>query len=218
MIGLLPIGRVISLIAVAYAAISCLILWTVYTDDTSFLTAVSIATGGSSLLHIALLGAFYVGWEKLWVKYPALNRWLFPNLNGTWEMAVHWEWNGKKGVSHAKAIIKQNFLKLGMDVEAEDSDSQTLLAKPKKDPETGRAELYYVFLTTPKHKAGTIRQDSYKGAAILKLCVEGGDQLQGNYFTSRKTVGHYELRRVGASNEGLKPTGSTRLRRSEPAA
>ena len=197
MISLLPIGRVISFIAVAYAVVSCLILWAIYDDTTSFLTAASIATGGSALLHALLLGIFYVGWKKLWNKYPILNQWLFPNLNGTWIMLIHWEWEDKRGTSRAKAVIKQSFLKIGMDVEAEDSDSQTLLAKPKKDSETGRAELYYVFLTTPKHKVGAGSQEPYKGAAILKLSFEGIGKLQGNYFTSRKTVGHYELTRIG---------------------
>lgn len=197
MISLIPIGKIISFIAVAYAVVSCLILWVVYDESTSFFSAISIATSGSAILHVLLLGTFYFGWEKIWDRYPTLNRLLFPNLNGTWEMIIHWEWGSKKGVSHAKAIIKQNFLKLGMDVEAEDSDSQTLLAKPKKDVETGRAELYYVFLTTPKHKSNIVPQEPYKGAAILKLSLEGNELLQGNYFTSRKTVGYYELKRVG---------------------
>lgn len=196
MISLLPIGRVISLVAVAYASVSCLILWAVYDDTTSFVNAISIGTGGSAILHIVLLGLFYFGWERIWQRFPVLNELLFPNLNGVWDMNIHWEWEGKKGISHARAVIKQNFLKLGMDVEAEDSDSQTLLAKPKKDVETGRAELYYVFLTTPKHKSSTGHQEPYKGAAILKLSLEGNGLLQGNYFTSRKTIGHYELKRV----------------------
>lgn len=197
MISLLPIGRVISLIAVAYAVVSCLIFWCVYDESKSFFSAISIGTSGSAILHTLLLGTFYFGWEKIWDRYPVLNKVLFPNLNGTWEMVIHWEWEGKKGTSHAKAVIKQNFLKLGMDVEAEDSDSQTLMAKPKKDVETGRAELYYVFLTTPKHKSNTDPQEPYKGAAILKLSLECNELLHGNYFTSRKTVGHYELTRVG---------------------
>lgn len=196
MISLLPIGRVIALVAVAYAVVSCLILWAVYDETTSLISAISIAIGGSTILHALLLGIFYFGWEKIWEKFPILNKVLFPNLNGIWEMVIHWEWEGKKGTSHAKAVIIQNFLKLGMDVEAEDSDSQTLLAKPKKDVETGRAELYYIFLTTPKYKANTDSQEPYKGAAILKLSLENNKLLQGNYFTSRKTVGHYELKRV----------------------
>jgi hypothetical protein len=197
MISLLPTGRVISVVAVAYAVVSCLILWIIQNSTTSAFTAISIATGGSAIIHTLLLGIFHLGWTRLWNKFPILNDLLFPNLNGTWKMVVHWEWEDKTGTAHAKAVIKQNFLKLGMDVEAEDSDSQTLLAKPKKDSETGRAELYYVFLATPKHKLGASQQAPYKGTAILKLSLEKDGLLQGNYFTSRKTAGYYELTRIG---------------------
>ncbi|AQQ67571.1 hypothetical protein Mag101_07880 [Microbulbifer agarilyticus] len=196
MINLLPVGRVISFVAVAYAAVSCLILWVIYDEATSFFNAITIATSGSIFLNLLLFIIFYMAWEKLWNKYPILNHLLFPNLNGKWEMLIHWEWEGKRGVSHARAVIKQSFLTLGMDVEAEDSDSQTLLAKPKRDSETGRAELYYVFLTTPKNKGSAGAQEPYKGTAILKLSLQDDGQLQGNYFTSRKTVGHYELTRI----------------------
>ncbi|MGP8308256.1 Cap15 family cyclic dinucleotide receptor domain-containing protein [Vibrio sp. YIC-376] len=199
MISLLPIGRVISVIAVLYAIVSCLILWSVYDESTSFLSAISIGASGSAILNTLLLVTFYFGWEKIWGRYPVLNKMLFPNLNGTWDMVIHWEWEGKKGTSHAKAVIRQNFLNFGMDVEAEDSDSQTLLAKPKKDVETGRAQLYYVFLTTPKYKSNSSPQQPYKGAAILKLALNDNELLQGNYFTSRKTVGYYELKRVAPS-------------------
>ncbi|MGG7670749.1 hypothetical protein ACQ4OC_19210 [Yersinia sp. J1] len=197
MISLLPVGKIISLIAVAYAIICCLILWAVYDESTTFISAISIASGGSALLNILLLASFYFGWQQLWRMFPSLNDILFPDLNGVWEMIIHWEWKDKKGTTRAKAIIKQNFLKLGMDVESEDSDSQTLIAKPKKDAETGRAELYYVFLTTPKHTTDIDLQAPYKGIAILKLSLENKKMLRGNYFTSRKTVGHYELRRIG---------------------
>lgn len=204
MIGLLPIGRVIAFVAVLYSVITCLILWFIYDPATGFLTAISIAISGSTALQFLLLYVFHVGWRWLWDKFPSLNTLLFPNLNGTWKMVIHWEWGDKKGTSHAKAVIKQDFLKLGMDVDAEDSDSQTLLAKPKRDSETGRAELYYVFLTTPKHKSDANPQAPYKGTAILKLGLEGNGILQGNYFTSRKTVGHYELTRIDTcTHEGL---------------
>ena len=197
MISLLPIGRIISLVAVMYAVVSCLILWVVYDETTSFLSAISIGASGSAILHIVLLGFFYFGWEKIWKLCPLLNKILFPNLNGTWDMVIFWNWEGSTGTSRATATIKQNFLKIGMDVEAQDSDSQTLLARHKKDVETGRAELYYVFLTTTKLKSSTDNQQPYTGAAILKLSHVDNEVLQGNYFTNRKTVGHYQLKRVG---------------------
>lgn len=196
MINLLPIGKIISLIAVTYATICCLILWGVYDENTTLSAALSIATGGSFLVNALLALLLCVGWRRLWRAFPMLNDLLFPDLNGTWDMVIHWEWEDKKGTSRANATIKQNFLKIGMDVEAEDSDSQTLVAKPKKDAETGRAALYYVFLTTPKHKANFDVQAPYSGTAILKLSLEGKRLLKGNYFTSRKTVGYYELTRI----------------------
>lgn len=66
MINLLPVERVITFIAVAYAAFTCLFFFIAYDNDTSFLTAISFATGGSTFLHIFLLGMIYLGWEKLW--------------------------------------------------------------------------------------------------------------------------------------------------------
>lgn len=197
MIGLLPLGSVITTIAVVYATVTGLILWAVYDGSTNFTDAISIAFGGSTILNGCLFGAFYLGWQKLWMKFPQLNSLLFPNLNGVWDMKIYWERDGEKGISIAKAFIKQDFIKIGMDVEAEDSDSQTLLAMPKKDTETGRPLLYYVFLTTPKHRAGNENSGPYKGAAILKVGVDSKDFLQGNYFTSRKSAGHYELSRIG---------------------
>lgn len=86
MISLIPIGRVITLIAVAYAVVSCLILGAVYDESTSFLSAVSIGASGSAVLNGLLAILFYYGWERIWGKYPILNRLLFPNLNGTWDM------------------------------------------------------------------------------------------------------------------------------------
>ncbi len=196
MINLLPIWKIISRISVIYATVCGLILLGIYDENTTFMTVLSVASGGLFILNTIVISIFFFGWRKLWQWFLKLNNLLFPDLNGTWDMVIHWEWEDKKGTSHAQATIKQDFLKIGMDVEADDSDSQTLVAKPKKDTETGRPELYYVFLTTPKHKAGFGPQDPYMGTAILKLNLNDKDVLNGNYFTSRKTVGHYELTRI----------------------
>lgn len=196
MIGLLPLGKVITTIAVIYSSITGLILLVAYNGATNFTDAISIAVGGSTILNIFLLVAFYFGWQKIWASFPKLNTLLFPNLNGVWDMEIHWDREGESGISRARAFIKQDFIKMGMDVEAENSDSQTLLAVPKKDSETGRPLLYYVFLTTPKHRVGMGNPDPYKGAALLKMGVESNDYLKGNYFTSRKSAGYYELRRI----------------------
>ena len=196
MITLIPLGRIITMIAVIYAVMSCVLLWVLYDPTTSLWKAIGIATGGSALLNIAIFMVFQHYWQCLWRKYPALNTLLFPNLNGTWDMIIHWESGDKNGTSSARAKISQTFLSIAMDVEARDSDSYTLMAKPKKDPESGRPLLYYIYQTTPKHISENNNYDTYRGAAILQLGLENTNRLSGNYFTSRQTNGHLELNRV----------------------
>ena len=84
MINLIPIGKVISLIAVVYAVICCLILWILWVafdKNITFSSAISIATGGSLLLNALFLSLFYFVWRRLWKAFPILNDLLFPDLN-----------------------------------------------------------------------------------------------------------------------------------------
>ena len=51
-------------------------------------------------------------------------------------MTIHWEWGGKQAAhcnGRAVGLNKVFWNIAGLDVEAGDSDSQTLLAKPGKD-------------------------------------------------------------------------------------
>src|SRR5207302_1380783 len=96
------------------------------------------------------------------------------------------------GVVKAKATIKQDFLRFSMEVASPKSDSLSLIAQPKKDPESGRSLLYYIYLVIPKD-VGPNPSLAYHGAAILRFSETGGGQLSGNYWTSKRTSGHFEL-------------------------
>lgn len=194
MINLLPITKVIAAISVLYAVFISIILCFVYDVDTGVTEGIIIALKGATALNLLLLGLVYFGWKWLWKKIPLLNKLLFPDLNGEWEMTIHWRWGNKEGVAQATAHIKQDFLKMSMEVSSEDSDSSTLLAKPQKDPESGRAILYYIYRNTPKLKNGNLSLP-YKGTAILKLDHTSFNLLEGNYYTDRSTTGYYELKR-----------------------
>ena len=193
MINLLPIHKVISAIAVIYAAIACLILCCLYDPSVSLWGALGVATGGATFLSSGIFVLVKLYWQKLWEQFPKLNSLLFPNLNGIWNMKIYWSNDGEKGVVQATALISQDFLKIAMDVDSKDSESQTLMAKPKKDPESGRPTLYYVYLTTPKENSEIADKTPYRGAAILQIGLTTNNQLSGNYFTSRRTGGRYEL-------------------------
>jgi hypothetical protein len=195
MIGLIPLSRIISAIAVLYAALTIVIALLLWGPSTTLLSSVKIAFAGATALNILLWVMLYFGWRWLWAKLPFLNMALFPDLNGHWRMKIHWTGTGSNGVVDASATIKQNMLRISMEVASPNSDSETLSAKPSKDSESGRPILYYIYRVVPKQidvEAG----HSYEGAAILKFSDSGIDSLKGNYFTSRQTKGYFELTRA----------------------
>jgi hypothetical protein len=197
MISLLPLNRVIVGISVSYGAVIAVTVGLVanYSSIPNIYSNVKIALAGSTALSLALLLLFNIGWKWLWHKIPILNDILFPNLNGVWKMNIHYVVNDVPGKVEAKAVIKQDFVKLSMEVESLGSDSRTLIAQPKKDPESGRAFLYYVYQVEPKTISSKLNAP-YTGSAILRYSSANVDTLRGNYFTSVGTHGHFVLTRV----------------------
>ena len=196
MITIMPIRNIILVIAVVYASVSCVFLWLLYdTSSTSLLNAIGVATSGAIFLNIIIFCFINYYWQFIWKRFPILNTLFFPNLNGKWKMTIHWESGEDKGKSSAVAEIKQSFLNTVMDVEARDSDSYTLMMQAKKDPESGRPLLYYIFQTIPKHIPKNKNPNPYRGSAILQIGLENTNKLSGNYFTSRETKGYFELNR-----------------------
>jgi hypothetical protein len=196
MISILPITRIVGIITVWYAACIAAVvalIWK-FADQLTLLSSVGIAFSGATVLNALLLFVVYIGWKKIWSMFPGLNRLIFPDLNGLWNMSIHWQNAEKSGFVTATAQIKQDLLRVSMEVFSRDSDSETLIALPKRDPESGRPILYYVYRVVPKNikvDAGS----SYEGSAILKVSNASYDRLSGNYFTSRRGTGHFELRR-----------------------
>lgn len=196
MLNLISPLRVISIVAVGYAlfVVLGLLLYMAINPEIATWSAIRIVFAGALALDLALLAVVHFIWRWLWAKLPILNTFLFPDLNGRWRMTIHWVGPEAEGTVSAIATIRQDFLHISMEVASEGSDSETLMAKPKKDPESGRPLLYYVYRVLPKQiNAGA--GSSYEGAAILKFESEQSHCLRGNYFTSKKTVGHFILQR-----------------------
>lgn len=194
MINLLPISKVISGVAVSYGVLVSIILWCTFDSSTSLMTSIGVALGGATVLNLLFVGLFFIGWKWLWSKFPILNELLFPDLSGEWEMKIHWSGGGETGIAKGVAHIKQNFIKISMEVETDKSESETLYAIPSKDSASGRAILYYIYRVIPRQVNGNC-SSSYNGSAILKLNHEGLNSLKGNYFTSQQTKGFFELSR-----------------------
>ena len=196
MIHLLPLSRVLAWLSVSYAAIIGIILSII---PGSFIENIAIAMGGSTILHLCLLFFFHYGWKKVWGWFPILERLVFPDLNGTWEITIDWlDSSNKGGIVLGTALIKVDFLKISLVVKSKDSDSVTLSVRPSKHSESGCPTLHYIYRVTPKFKKddNIPSLEEYNGAAILTLDKDCSDTLTGNYFTDRYTKGHFILKRT----------------------
>ena len=199
MIGVLPVSRIISAVAVCYAvlvALSAALALTFGGVDQGPRSVAALALSGGTLLQLIVLAILSVGWRWLWRALPFLNRAIFPDLNGEWEMDVHWRRGKKQGTVRAQATIRQDCLKISVDVVAPGSDSHTLAVSARKDPESQRPQLIYVFRVEPKGDAS--KPDlPYRGSAVLRhYREEECDVLRGKYWTELPSHGDYELRRA----------------------
>jgi hypothetical protein len=147
----------------------------------------------TAIFEIIIILILIVGWRFIWNKIPKLNDWLFPDINGTWNVEIHWKWKQedgslKKGIKKGEVVIKQNFLTLSMELFTDESESETLVIQPKKNTESGRVQFYYIYKNTPIDK-GNNKLSPHIGTVILKVAPNNNDILEGNYFTDRNTQG-----------------------------
>lgn len=156
-----------------------------------YLLKIGSSVMGVLTVFIGLAATF--GWKILWRYVPYL-RGLYPDISGDWDVSIDWNRSGESGSVQAKAVVRQSLLRISMELEAPDSDSRTLSALPKKDPESERALLHYMYLVTPHAKSGKA-QGAYHGAAILVISASNMSQMAGNYWTSHQSAGRLTMTR-----------------------
>lgn len=182
--------KIIVGIASSYAALLLLFGW--------LWESARVAFAFATVLELILTFIVYVGWRSLWSRFPSLNQVLFPDLNGDWIAKIHWVRDGKEGTVSAAAKIKQDLIKMSIELDAPDSDSATVALVVRKDPESGRPILHYIYEVT-EHQMRIASNPSYRGAASLKVNASDSRFMRGNYFTSRGSCGHFSFERVAQS-------------------
>jgi hypothetical protein len=192
MINLFPITKVIAWIAVSYALL--VLSFTLLFNLTGFST-LNIAVKGAVVLNLVLFAIAAFAWQWLWKLIPKLNDWIYPDLNGYWDVEIDWHWGTKSGTKPAVAHIKQSLLEFSIELESDESESETLIVVPHKHSKSARPGLYYIYRSEGKTGAAK-KQDPHTGAALLKLSMDSNDHMYGNYFTNRSTNGQYTLRRI----------------------
>jgi hypothetical protein len=93
MLSLLPVDRVITVVAVAYAATILLVVAIILTAFPALnpWQTLTVAFSGSAALQLLVFLVFNVAWKWIWSAIPALNQSLFPNIEGKWKMIIHWQ-------------------------------------------------------------------------------------------------------------------------------
>lgn len=146
-----------------------------------------------------LLGATPL-WRWVWRKIPVLGEWIFPDLNGEWATKMttnfgtiaefHPDFADVDKSKFNKEIpgrfeIKANWFRIFIRFDSlnEYSTSDTITVYPKKDPETGRNILTYVYRNSTSRPLPTDEQ-SHLGAAYLEIAPKA-DVMKGSYWTNR---------------------------------
>ena len=195
MIYLLPLSKLLTWLAVSYGVIIAIIISFV---PGSPLENAAVALGGWTTLHIVIIFFMSIGWKKIWQYIPWLEKLVYPDLNGEWDITIHWQNNNNEsGVAQGKATIKFNFYKISIEVATKDSDSFTICARPSRNSESGSPSLDYIFHVIPKYNQvdNNRPQEPYIGAALLHVDKDCQNTLKGNYFTDIRTRGHLILKR-----------------------
>ena len=197
MIRILSTSKIVTLIAVIYATLTAIcsaVIAQFGAGAWEIEAVIGFALSGAAVLEIVLVAWMNVAWRWLWRTIPALSRWVYPDMGGKWKITINWQKEGDHGTVEAKAIIRQDFLRISMEVISNRSESVTLIAEPRKDQESGTPLLYYVYLVTPL-LIGDEAGSPYFGAARLRFSEGKGEELSGNYWTSKQTNGHFRLLR-----------------------
>ncbi|GJL65381.1 MAG: hypothetical protein NPIRA05_03520 [Nitrospirales bacterium] len=188
MIRLFPITKVVGVLCAIFGALLTLIF--AMGEPGTWSDNLMISLRYAAAFEALLVVVFLFAWRYLWNLIPALNKWVFPDIGGDWEVEIYWIWDDRKGVKKGVVHIKQTFVSLSMELFTDESESETLVAYPKRNPESGRIHLYYIYRNTPKNIGAKLIQP-HIGMAILQFNPMKQIVLEGNYFTDRNTNGRF---------------------------
>ena len=182
-------------ILVGIIVISILLWWAVlYLNDIKIAFEWKTFKYLSTVLTIDMI-LFTIFAKWVW-KWRILQGWLilFPNLDGIWKGRVNSlcndpEVHGETRLIDGVLVIRQTFLNINCRLTTKESESVSYSASFLIHPESNKKQLVYSYFNKSRR---SIREQSvpHDGTALLNIITEGDKiRLEGEYWTSRKTVG-----------------------------
>lgn len=147
----------------------------------------------TSITITSLLVVLFVRWA--W-KWRVFRNWFvpFPNLNGKWQGKIKYIEEGKTKKRDVLVEIKQSFLSIVVSFNTKESQSISCVGSFYIDKKNGIRQLYYSYQNDPETN---LREKSPIHYGTAKLDISEDDkELNGEYWTSRKTVGTIILKRA----------------------
>ena len=153
-----------------------------------------LSLSATLLLALASGLASFV-WRPLWRRFPVLERWIFPDLSGTWDGELRSNWKGDTPVK-ATFWIRQGLFTTSIKMRSGESWSHSTHVVFELDRAAGRLRAWYLYDNVPD-SAVRKRSAKHDGAAWVEMDYDRDlYALQGQYFTARGTTGDMVLRRV----------------------
>jgi len=138
------------------------------------------------------LGAF-----ERWIwKLPFLHPWLvpFPDISGTWQGRLTSSYDGPIGSKYRDCflVVRQTFSRVGASLMTEQSESRELAAAIYRDNADGQTlAVLYQNVARLQHRE---RSPMQRGGMILHIRGDPPYQLDGEYWTTQKTIGEIEFK------------------------
>ena len=136
----------------------------------------------------AIIWLVFVKWIWKWrLFYP----WLvpYPNLEGKWSGQLLSTYDDPNGEEIATEIsIHQTFFNIQVKIKTGESRSHSISARFDIDKDRGFERLIYSYMNTPNADVRE-RSEIHHGTTMLNFEGFKVDNLEGNYWTDRKTTG-----------------------------
>ena len=160
---------------------------------------------------LVVFGSNWGLWRRAWNAFPRLNRWVYPDLNGTWRGSLSSNWQviermAKAAKGEIPAFdpfapselfnrqsvpmtlrIRAGWFRIHVRMETDNrySNSRTLSVMPERGRDGDPHAISYIFENSTPDAVAT---DSahHRGAARLEIALDGGEPiLEGVVWTDR---------------------------------
>ncbi|NMA74909.1 MAG: hypothetical protein GX963_12285 [Bacteroidales bacterium] len=145
---------------------------------------------GVSVSITLVISILYEKW--IWKKNPLEKT---PKLNKRYIGILEYNYKGTIGKKDIEVRIRQSLFRLNIQLVSDEIVSSTITSKIVE--ENGHYVLYYTYITNPKSKFSDKNPIQY---GTCRFILDDPNQLEGIYWTSRKTKGDIYLTNWGSDH------------------